>query len=174
MDPSSFGSIIEEQMKRALWETRNLLRCVPDALWRKEYCGMPLWKHIYHTLHSLDLWLINPRDENFAEPSFHIKNLNNLDAPSLQEVNREQMEGYLGAIQARVLAYLSRLQEDELLQNPPGCEYTRFTLIMAQTRHLHCHLGMMMGFLICDEGKWPLVLGLEGVFPDGDGPQFYE
>jgi hypothetical protein len=22
--------------------------------------GMPIWKHLYHTLHSLDRWFINP------------------------------------------------------------------------------------------------------------------
>lgn len=62
--------IIAEQTKRALWEIKNVIDCVPDSLWNKEYCDMPLWKHIYHTLHSLDLWFINPRDKNFVNRVF--------------------------------------------------------------------------------------------------------
>ena len=40
-------------------------------------CDMPIWKHVYHTLHSLDQWYINP--EVYTEPNFHEPNLNSLD-----------------------------------------------------------------------------------------------
>ena len=40
-------------------------------------CDMPIWKHVYHTLHSLDQWYINP--EVYTEPDFHEPNLNSLD-----------------------------------------------------------------------------------------------
>lgn len=44
-------------------------------------CDMPIWKHVYHTLHSLDQWYINP--EVYTEPDFHEPNLNSLDVYSL-------------------------------------------------------------------------------------------
>ena len=31
-------------------------------------CGMPIWKHAYHALHSCDRWFINP--DRYAEPPF--------------------------------------------------------------------------------------------------------
>lgn len=79
MKQNKLNEIIEYQTKRALWEVKNVIDCVPDSLWNKEYCDMPLWKHIYHMLHSLDLWFINPRDKHYCEPSIHSENLNNLD-----------------------------------------------------------------------------------------------
>ena len=39
-------------------------------------------------------------------------------------------------------------------------------LILAQFRHLHTHMGMIMGFIIDDENLWSSVLGLEMPFPE--------
>ena len=61
---------IADQTSRALWEVGNVIACVPDRLWEKEYCEQPLYKHIYHMLHSLDLWFINPRDPAFSSLRF--------------------------------------------------------------------------------------------------------
>ncbi|MBD5450835.1 MAG: hypothetical protein HDR28_11980 [Lachnospiraceae bacterium] len=44
MRQNTLIEIIEEQTNRALWEVRNVIDCVPDELWSKEYCGMPGWK----------------------------------------------------------------------------------------------------------------------------------
>lgn len=38
---------------RALWETENLIKCIPDDLWEKRYDGLPMWKYIYHMLYSI-------------------------------------------------------------------------------------------------------------------------
>lgn len=46
--------IIKEQADGALWSVGNVIECVPDEMWDKLYCDMPLWKHIYHMLLSLD------------------------------------------------------------------------------------------------------------------------
>ncbi len=91
--------IIEDQTARALWEVRNVIDCVPDGLWNKNYCEMSCWKHIYHMLHSLDLWYINPRDENFCEPDIHEKDLNNLDVISKKSLSREEINDYLERIE---------------------------------------------------------------------------
>ena len=89
MDQRTLTAIIKEQTDRALWEVKNVIDCVPDDLWDKKYCDMPCWKHIYHMLHSLDLWYINPRDRKFREPSVHEKDLNNLDVvPAKKTIKR--------------------------------------------------------------------------------------
>ncbi len=173
MEQSSFCSIIQEQTMRALWETDNVIACVPDSLWNKQYCEMPMWKHIYHMLHSLDLWFINPYDESFAEPVIHEKDLNNLDVQSEKKLSRIDIETYCGNVKTKITDYLLSLKDKELLLKPPGCEYSRVTLILAQFRHLHCHMGMIMGFIIDDTGKWPKVLGLKGEFPTGEYDRFF-
>ena len=55
--------------------------------------------------------------------------------------------------------------DTELLEKPLNCEYSKFQLILAQFRHLHTHMGMIMGFIIEATGQWPTVLGLTKPIP---------
>lgn len=168
MEQNTIKDIISDQTKRALWEVKNVIDCVPDSLWNKKYCEMPLWKHIYHMLHSLDLWFINPRDKNFCEPSIHSENLNNLDVETDKTLSRDEINNYFNQIEIKINEYITNLVDDELLCYPENCEYTRFTLIMAQFRHLHTHMGMIMGFITDDTGLWPNVLGLMNPIPQDE------
>ena len=59
-------------------------------------CDMPIWKHIYHMLHSLDQWYINPNE--YTHPPFHTENLNSLDIASDFVLSREQLKEYLSEI----------------------------------------------------------------------------
>ena len=167
MDQSSLTSIIREQTDRALWEVRNVIDCVPDALWERPYCEAPCWQHIYHMLHSLDRWYINPRDRGYREPSIHADHLDNLDISPEKVLTRPEIERYFSDIAKKLHVYLGGLTDEALLTYPLDCEYTRFTLILAQFRHLHSHMGMLMGFVIAETGLWPRVLGLERPFPTG-------
>lgn len=63
---------------RALWETENLIKCIPDELWNKRYDGIPMWKYLYHTLYSMDRWYINPGDISYENPEFHTDTLADL------------------------------------------------------------------------------------------------
>lgn len=168
MNQNNLTEIIKEQTKRALWEVKNVIDCVPDELWNRKYCDMPCWKHIYHMLHSLDQWYINPKDPNFQEPAMHELNLNNLNITSNKQLSRKEIASYFNSIEEKLLIYLSELSDDKLLKYPTDCEYCRFTLILAQFRHLHSHMGMIMGVIIDDTGLWPRVLGLENAFPEGN------
>ena len=167
MDQSTLVSIVREQTNRALWEVRNVINCIPDAIWEKPYCVAPCWQHVYHMLHSLDMWYINPRAQDYQEPSIHTANLNNLDISPEKTLTRTELDHYFADISQKLSAYLDNLTDEALLTFPPDCEYTRFTLILAQFRHLHSHMGMLMGFIIAETGLWPRVLGLEGPFPAG-------
>mgnify|MGYP003623288949 CR=1 FL=1 len=168
MQQDRLTAIIHDQTERALWEVENVINCVPDSLWKKLYCDAPLWKHIYHMLHSLDLWFINPYDVFFCEPSIHEKDLNNLDVPASKELSKKDITTYFSAIKEKISRYTEDLEDETLLQNPPNCPYAKFTLLLAQHRHLHSHMGMIMGFIIADTGQWPRVLGLENDFPSQD------
>lgn len=167
----SLTEIIKNQTDKALWEVKNVIDCVSDDLWSAEYCEMPLYKHIYHMLHSLDMWFINPF-YNYKEPSIHIDNLNNLDVKTDKFISRGDIEKYYHTIKHKIDSYLNSLQDNELLSCPTNSEYTRFTLIMAQHRHLHSHMGMLMGFIIQATRQWPTVLGLKGEIPKGNYNKF--
>lgn len=160
--------IIQDQTNRALWEVGNVIEAIPGQLWHQTYCEMPMWKHVYHTLHSLDLWFINPRDKQFCEPEIHEENLNNLDVLPGKCLTRKEITDYCEAISQKIASYLITLTDEELLTFPADCEYTKFTLILAQFRHLHTHLGIIMGFIIDDTGLWPRVVGLENPIPGGE------
>ncbi len=170
INQNSLCAIINDQTERALWEVNNVINCIPDDEWGVCYCGMPVYKHVYHMLHSLDRWLINPSEYN--EPSFHAEGLNDLDTVTHTSLSRAQMKGYYSAIAARITSYVSSLSDDVLLQKPDGCAYTRFTLLLAQFRHLHTHMGMLMGFTVAATGRWPRVVGLEGEIPKGQYDPF--
>lgn len=172
MEQNTYIEIIRDQTERALWEVGNVIDCIPDDIWERQYCDMPLWKHAYHMLHSLDLWYINPNDSNYAEPSFHTPNLNNLDVATYGNLTREQINCYFAKIKSKISDYLDGLKDNALLEYPEGCQYTKFTLIMAQFRHLHSHMGMIMGFIIEATGQWPTVLGLTSPIPSGDYNRF--
>ena len=169
----SFVPIIEEQTHRALWEVGNVIECIPDGLWDKVYCGMPMWKHVYHMLHSLDLWYINPRDSQYKEPLFHEPNLNNLDVVTTKCLMKCDVDIYWHHVSEKIKSYILELTDEQLAECPPDCEYSRFTLILAQFRHLHSHMGMIMGFIIADTGLWPRVLGLEAPFPEGEYQKYF-
>ena len=79
---------ITDQTRRALWEVENVIACIPAKLWERAYCGVALSRHVYHMLHSLDVWLINPRDPAFVQPECHETDLNNLDVVSAKRITR--------------------------------------------------------------------------------------
>ncbi len=163
---------IRDQTERALWETRNIILCLKDAaLWEKPYCGAPAWQHAYHMLHSLERWYINP--ERYQQPAFHTEGLDDLDRPASTALAPEQLLCYHEQISRKLRQYLDTLTADELERCPEGCRWTRLTLILAQMRHLHSHMGMLMGFLIADKEKWPFVLGLTRPLPEEPQPLYF-
>ena len=158
MRETSYHSIITEMTVRALWETQNIMDCIPDELWDRPYAGSPLWQHLYHTLHSLDQWFINPRATDFIEPPIHQPDLQDLAIYPQARLDRAQIEEYFYTIKSKLALYLPSLHDEDLLQKPENCEWTRFTLILSQYRHLHLHLGMLMGFIVAATGLYPRVL----------------
>lgn len=128
-------------------------------------CDMPIHKHVYHTLHSLDRWFINPND--YIEPSFHEPGLNSLDIESSKTLSREELNFYFDTIKSKIYSYLGSLTDDMLYTKPVNCPYTVLELILGQYRHLDCHLGNINCTTIINTGKWPRVVGLDGDLTKG-------
>lgn len=159
---------------RALWETENLIKCIPDELWSKRYDGIPMWKYLYHMLYSMDRWYINPCDPDYQDPEFHTDTLADLNViPTDERLTRSQLESYFFKIREKIQDYIEQLSDDDLSMKPQNCDMSRFLLILGQFRHWHRHMGVIYGFIIEDAGKWPYVLNMLGKYPDEPMPNFY-
>ena len=159
---------------RALWETENLIKCIPDELWEKRYDGIPMWKYLYHTLYSMDRWFINPCDPGYREPQFHAEGLADLNVvPGDESIGRDQLEPYFAQIRDKIWSYVERLDDACLCELPDSCDMSRFRLILGQFRHWHRHMGIIYGFIIEDAGKWPYVLNMLGAYPEEPMPNYF-
>lgn len=160
--------------ERALWETENLMKCIPDELWMKRYDGIPMWKYLYHTLYSMDRWYINPNDSSYQNPQFHTETLADLNViPKDEVIEREKMETYFYRIRDKIQKYIAALEDVDLSKQPEDCSMSRFRLILGQFRHWHRHMGIIYGFIIEDTGKWPYVLNMNREYPAEDMPNYF-
>lgn len=166
---------LADQTVRALWEVRNVLRCLHQSgLWESPFYCVPAWRHAYHMLHSLDRWYINP--ERYAEPPIHLEGLNDLERPlEVPALSIGELEAYLAQTAVKIRRYLRGLNDAQLTLPPEGCEHTRMALIVGQLRHLQTHMGMLMGWVIEVTGEWPQVIGMQGTVPtEDDGAAKYD
>ena len=133
-----------------------LQTCNPDFI----LCGMPVWKHAYHMLHSCDQWYINPNE--YTEPDFHKPNLNSLDIESKKTLSRDELRQYLGSVRTKIMNYLDSLTDEMLYDIPSGCQSNRLGLILSQFRHFYAHLGNINATTIMETNQWPRVIGTSG------------
>jgi hypothetical protein len=120
---------------------------------------LPVWKHVYHTLHSLDRWFINPN--RYTEPSFHVDGLNSLDESSEKTLSRGELLDYFETIKLKLRDYISGLTDEQLSEPPESCERSRLSMILGAYRHLYAHLGNINATTILETGKWPRVKGFD-------------
>lgn len=158
MRETSYTAVIVEMTVRALWEVQNTIDCIPDDIWDKGYGGVPLWRYLYRTLHTLDQWFVNPADPGFVEPPVHAPGLDDLSIPAAARLTRRDTEEYFATIKARLSLYLTSLHDEDLLQRPENCPWTRFTLILSQYRQLHRGVGLLMGLILAECGLRPKTL----------------
>lgn len=135
-------------------------------------CGMPIWKHCYHTLHSCDQWFINPTQ--YKEPDFHEEGLNSLDFMGEKVLTRADLLAYFEAVKTKILAYLDGLYDRDLYENPQGYKHNRLECIIGQMRHFYCHLGNINATTIIETDKWPRVVGMSGLEQGLDKNNLYE
>jgi hypothetical protein len=120
-------------------------------------CELPVWKHVYHLLHSCDRFFINPNV--YTEPDFHVEGLNSLNEMCDKVLSREDLLQYLETIRIKIMQYLDSLTDDMLCDVPQGCKGNRLSLILSQYRHFYAHLGNINATTIIETNKWPRVAG---------------
>lgn len=158
--PRQLVEIIAQQTETMF---RNARICLKSCDLNETVYGLPVWKHVYHAFHSLDMWFVNPKI--YEEPPFHEPDLNSLDVPSAKTLSDEELETYLEGIERKIRGYLAGLSDELLAEKPDGCEYTRLALVLGQFRHLYAHIGIINCTTIRRTGRWPRVIGLNSIFP---------
>ena len=129
-------------------------------------------RYIFHYLHSMDRFFINPVNYEYeGEKLFGIpENLSVIStaregyvADTSIVISREKLLAYFEYVKNKIEKYLNELTGDQLLQKPEGCEYTRLELILGQFRHQMWHVGLSSA--ITFEGKkiWNEFTGLSGL-----------
>ena len=129
-------------------------------------------RYIFHNLHSMDRFFINPVTYVYeGEKLFGIPE--NLSVISSERqgfvedtsivIAREKLLAYFDFVKNKIEKYFEELTAQELLQKPEACEYTRLELILGQFRHQMWHVGLSSA--ITFEGKkiWNAVTGLNGL-----------
>jgi len=126
----------------------------------------PIWKQIYHLLHSIDQNFIDP--SNFIEPDFHKKNLNVIFIDSNELLTKDQLFQYYQNVREKIELYLSSLTEDKLNEIIMFREMklTKMELILSQFRHIFYHIGYLHCCFKLLNGETPEYIGLYKVIPE--------
>lgn len=128
--------------------------------------------YIFHYLHSMDRFFINPMDYVYeGERLFGIpENLSVIDpkregyvADKSAVISRSQLMDYLDYVREKINSYFESITCDQLLQKPEGCEYSRLELILAQFRHIMWHVGLSSAITFASKKEWNHFTGLSAL-----------
>lgn len=129
-------------------------------------------RYIFHNLHSMDRFFINPTEYVYeGEKLFGIpENLSVID-PSREGyvsdksivISREQLLNYFEHVKGKIESYFEKLTAEELLEKPKDSDYTRLELILGQFRHLMWHVGLSSGITFCSKKEWNQFTGLKKI-----------
>ena len=131
--------------------------------------GLPNSRYLFHALHSLDRWYINPDDYTFpgatvAGVDEHFSVIDEkrpgYEQASDLHITKEQLLKYKSYVEEKINAYLSSLNDDMLAEKvSPQKSYTRLGLILSQFRHFMFHLGMSETLTFENDHTWPEYTG---------------
>jgi hypothetical protein len=155
MPDSGLVQIIAEQTQFLYRNIEAIFETLKETdLTDKNICDWPLGEQIYHLLHSLDQWFINPN--RYEEPS----SFSSKDKIGKNRTKNELMEYYQG-IKTKITNYLENLSPELLKEKPDGCQFPRLALVLGQYRHFMYHIGLIHGCLrIHTGGTNPAYFGL--------------
>ena len=121
----------------------------PEALWTKEYAGVPFWREAYHAL----FWMHNfvgPKDKVFQFHPFGVDIDPWAIRPSRDTCDREQALRYAAQTRAYIDKVFDALTLDEL-HRPDNYDETDFRSVyhrlMYGLRHGQHHVGKLTAYL---------------------------
>jgi hypothetical protein len=131
--------------------------------------GLPDWRYLFHTIHSLDKNFINP--DTFTEPALSVSGA----APELSiidekrpgyrpaadiPITRSQLSGYSSYVRQKIETYFDTLDDTMLSEKNGSGAFSRLALILGQFRHLMWHMGLSSGVTVQTGKEWPAYTGL--------------
>jgi len=148
-------SIIIDQTKILYANVEETINSIEEAkLYDANICDWPLGEQLYHMLHSMDQWFINPN--HYEESKIAL-----LKKDTDKRLSKSELIEYYNSIKAKVSKYLKELSIESLGEQPPDCQFTKLALILGQYRHLMYHIGLIHGCLrVYTRGKSPAYIGL--------------
>lgn len=129
-------------------------------------------RYIFHNLHSMDRFFINPMSYVYeGEKLFDIpENLSVIAteregyvADTSIVISREKLLEYFEYVKNKIEKYFGELTGDQLLQKPEGCEYTRLELILGQFRHQMWHVGLSSAITFENKKIWNKFSGMNAL-----------
>lgn len=150
--------IVKRQSEKLFRNIEFILDFSDDQLLQRPIASWPLWRQLYHLLHSLDQWFINPYA--YVEPSVDAHAIKSLDTEiDSQPTSLESLYDYFKSIEHKIAEYLSELSSESLLEHPIGSPLSRLDLILGEFRHVMYHVGMIHGYILMESGEIPDYVG---------------
>jgi len=148
--------IIKEQTQTLYLNTDAILDALNESdLYDKNICDWPLGDQIYHMLHSMNYWFINP--SLYPEPDY-----SPTDKGTKKILTKNEIIEYCKSVKDKITKYLENLNSDSLAERPPNCQFSKLALILGQFRHFMYHVGLIHGCLrIHTKGTSPQYFGLD-------------
>lgn len=128
---------------------KQFVEICPDDLWCAENHGLPLWNHVMHTMMGTAFWL---RTDYRAEFQFDLTLPANCAEILLRDewctsadgcMTKTEVQACFDVIDARLSAFWAHLDDGMLNQKiREDFSFTYLSVIVAQIRHVMCHVGM--------------------------------
>ena len=157
---------IQKQTIQIFENLEIIIESISEEKFQSIIGGFPIWKNMYHCIHSLDKNLIDPT--LYCEPSFHEKNMDVIYLETLKKLSKKELINYYTEVKLKIMSYLNSLNDDKLLEKVYLKEkyYTRLELILAQLRHVFYHVGYLHCCIKIEYGNTPEYIGLYKRIPD--------
>ena len=129
-------------------------------------------RYIFHNLHSMDRFFINPAEYVYEGESLfgipeNLSVISQTRASFVEDTSiiipREKLMAYFEHVKNKINLYFETLTSEELLQKPQECEYTHLELILGQMRHQMWHVGLSTAITFKGKGIWNEFTGLNGL-----------
>ncbi len=158
---------VRNQSRQIFQNIEIVLDAIPADEYGARKGGFAAWKHFYHLIHSLDKNLIDP--SSFAEPDFHLPNMDIIYLDTEPALTKGEIERYYGAVRDKVQGYLAALTDSKLEETIAfrDLRLTRLELILAQLRHVFYHIGYLHCCLKMERGETPEYVGIYKSVPVG-------
>ena len=124
----------------------NVLATVQEANLEAELDGINSSRFIFHTLHSLDKWFINPAEYKYDEKSCGgtEENLSIISSSSLLfsaakgvVIPRKNLKIYANFVTKKIRSYMASMTDKMLFEKPDGCDFTRLKKKSCKTAGLY-------------------------------------